>query len=206
MVDAADSPYTHAMDFANTVQRSFGGEIFERVSLAGGRIEEKEFEKCVFRKCSFLECAFVDCRFVDCRFEGSMLSAVRFDASSFLETAFADSKVIGIDWTKANKLRGAAFLRSDVSQCNFSEMKLPGLAMRDCTAKEAVFSSADCTGADFGGTDFERTLFHKTNLTGAAFVGAYHYTIDFRSNLLKKTIFSLPEAVSLLRSLDIVLQ
>ena len=43
-------------------------------------------------------------------------------------------------------------------------------------------------------------------IVDANFVRAFHYAIDFRNNFLKKTKFSLPEAVSLLQSLDIILE
>ena len=51
-----------------------------------------------------------------------------------------------------------------------------------------------------------KSVFYRTNLTEANFRHAYNYAIDFRSNMLKKTKFSLPEATSLLGGLDIILE
>jgi fluoroquinolone resistance protein len=54
-------------------------------------------------------------------------------------------------------------------------------------------------------TDFSNSRFQHTNLTEADFTGATNYAIAASLNTLKKTKFSLPEAMSLLYSLDIIL-
>jgi uncharacterized protein YjbI with pentapeptide repeats len=77
--------------------------------------------------------------------------------------------------------------------------------MTKCVAREADFTQCDLTRANFAGTDFAACHFWHTNLTEADFVGATNYAIAAASNTLKKTRFSLPEAISLLRGLDIVL-
>jgi hypothetical protein len=46
----------------------------------------------------------------------------------------------------------------------------------------------------------------KTNLSGADFSHATNDAIDPTANRLKKTAFTLPEALSLLEAFDIVLQ
>jgi uncharacterized protein YjbI with pentapeptide repeats len=74
-----------------------------------------------------------------------------------------------------------------------------------CTAREADFTESDLTGADCNGTDFSSSRFLRTNLTKANFTKASNYSIDPSLNTLKKTRFSLPEAISLLYSLDIIL-
>ena len=77
--------------------------------------------------------------------------------------------------------------------------------MINCEAKEVDFTETDLSEGRFNGTDFERSVFSKTNLTKANFSGAVNYSIDPRYNTLKKTHFSLPEALSLLSCLDIVI-
>jgi uncharacterized protein YjbI with pentapeptide repeats len=67
------------------------------------------------------------------------------------------------------------------------------------------FAETDLTEADCTRTDFSEGRFLHTNLTEADFTGAAHYAIDATTNTLSKTKFSLPEAMSLLYSLDIVL-
>ncbi|MFA6522858.1 MAG: pentapeptide repeat-containing protein [Candidatus Peribacteraceae bacterium] len=187
-------------------RQDYSEEQFENMNLIGEEITGKEFEQCSFRKCRFLQCTFTRCRFIDCTFSESMLSAIKFIECSFMETVFQDCKAIGINWTRAGKtLRGLQFIDSDLSQSVFCYLKLPQLVMKRCIAKNVDFSETDCAKADFEGTDFERSIFLRTNLTETNFKRAFNYTIDARSNILKKTKFSLPEAVSLLSGLDIVL-
>ena len=85
-------------------------------------------------------------------------------------------------------------------------MKVPNLVLKNSIAKEVDFMEADCSDANFEGTDFEKSKFHQTNLTKANFNNAFNYAIDFNNNTLKGAKFSMPEAVSLLRGLDIVLK
>ena len=71
--------------------------------------------------------------------------------------------------------------------------------------RESDFAEADLSLASCTGTDFADSRFLHTDLTEADFVGARNYAISPSLNVLKKTSFSLPEAVSLLYGLDIVL-
>jgi uncharacterized protein YjbI with pentapeptide repeats len=128
----------------------------------------------------------IDCRFVDIR--------------------FVDSKVIGVNWTKAQQVQGLDFKSCQINYSNFRMLKLQKIKMVDCEAQEVDFVEADLSNAELTNTDFERSVFSKTNLTGATLVGAKHYSIDARSNTIKKAHFSLPEALSLLSSLDIIIE
>lgn len=67
--------------------------------------------------------------------------------------------------------------------------------------EEANLSKANCTKSDF-----KQALFKRTNLTETNFTGALNYAINPQENTFKKTRFSLPEAVSLLYNLDIILE
>lgn len=113
---------------------------------------------------------------------------------------------MGIDWTKAKNVRFLTFERCDITYSNFSFMKLPHLKLIECTAKEVDFNETDLSEGIFTKTDFTDTKFIKTNLTKADLRGAYNYGIDFNFNTLKKAKFSLPEAGSLLKSLNIIVE
>jgi uncharacterized protein YjbI with pentapeptide repeats len=84
-------------------------------------------------------------------------------------------------------------------------LKLHSLQIADCVARHADFAEADLTKANFRGTDLTDARFLHTNLTEADFTGAFNYSINASLNTLKQTKFSLPEALSLLHNLDIVL-
>ncbi len=183
----------------------FYREKFTKLALANEKISVRSFEECEFANCSFVACRFEKTRFLNCKFTNCVLSAVIPMDCRFNDTKFVDCKVIGMDWTKAEAVRDLEFQGCQVDYSNFKMVKVPKLKLVHCEAKEALFTEADLSGGDFKNTDFERAVFFKTDLSGADFRGAKNYFIDVRNNTLKKTHFSLPEAVGLLKSLDIIL-
>jgi uncharacterized protein YjbI with pentapeptide repeats len=117
---------------------------------------------------------------------------------------FSGCKLLGTDWTLADKLEGLVFSDSCLDLSGFRMLKLPKLVMTGCQTRETDFIETDLSGADLTKTDFENSRFHRTNLSGADLTGALHYAISINDNMLKKARFSLPEALSLLDGLDII--
>ncbi len=193
------------MDLTATNPDHYQKEVFSKLQLTGARITNKEFDTCTFRSNRLISCTFTDCTFSDCTFTASLLSAVQFVNCSFMETKFTAVKTLGIDWSKTASMRHMIFEKCELQQSNFSFAKVPHLTLTHCTARECYFTQANCTDADFTGTDFSGSIFNGTNLTKANFSGATNYAIDIRANTVKQAKFSLPEAVSLLRSLEITL-
>ena len=76
-------------------------------------------------------------------------------------------------------------------------------AIKNCIAQNVDFTEADLSHACCIGSDFSGTRFENSNLTGADFRGARNYTIPVLKNQIAKARFSLPEALSLLSSLDL---
>lgn len=186
-------------------QNAYYGQKFARLALSGEILAAKTFEECEFQQCSFINCKFKQCRFLTCEFHECSLSAVMPIDCRFNGVKFFRSKVIGLDWTKTQAVRDLEFKECQVDYSNFKLMSLAKLKMIDCQARETDFTEADLSGGDFKKTDFEKAVFFKANLSGADFQGARNYFIDARSTILKKTRFSLPEALVLLKSLDIIL-
>lgn len=180
-------------------------EKFTKSILSNETISKAEFEECAFKDCSFVDCKFEKCKFIDCKFDSCIISAVVPFDSRFVEVSFSNSKVIGMDWTKAQHIREISFENCQVSYSNFRMLKLPKIRMVACEALEADFTETDLTGADFTNTNFERSVFLKTNLTKANFKGAKNYCIDARCNTVKGAQFSLPEALSLLSSFEVII-
>ncbi len=69
-----------------------------------------------------------------------------------------------------------------------------------------LFLIASWREVKFEDCDFVGCQFHQTDLSSADFTTARNYFMNAESNKLKKTKFSLPEAVSLLANLDIELK
>ena len=99
-----------------------------------------------------------------------------------------------------------SFSRCAISHSTFIGMALKEIVVRECVARDVDFREADLTQADLTHTDFADSLFIDTNLTQADLSHARNYTINASLNVLKKTRFSLPEAMSLLYGLDIILE
>jgi fluoroquinolone resistance protein len=198
--------YTQGMNLLTDTTLSYYKETFTGLTYTNNKIADKEFEDCLFEKCIFIDCVFENCRFLDCTFSECSISATKPFNSQFATVHFKDSKVMGVDWTRASSIRQLTFNHCNISYSNFSFLKLPQLQLIDCIAKEVNFNSTDLTAGVFTKTDFLQSIFSSTNLTRADFRHASNYGIDFHFNVLKKAKFSLPEAMSLLTSLEIELE
>ena len=88
----------------------------------------------------------------------------------------------------------------------FFGLDLKDIKMSHCSVINANFEETNLSRADCTKSDFKNAHFNRTNLTETNFIGAVNYAISSAANTLKKTRFSLPEAISLLYNLDIVLE
>jgi len=171
-----------------------------------GIIKSREFEECSFESCSFIKCQFEKVKFISCIFNECILSAVSLNGCHFIEVKFSKCKVIGFDWTKTIHIRDMEFNECQINYSDFSYLKIPGIILAGCEAKEVDFTETDLSNGDFRKTDFEKSRFYNTNLTNADFRGARNFYIDVKNNTLKKTRFSFPEAITLLNGLDIIIE
>ena len=190
-------------------QTEFVNEHFKAIVYQGEEISN-EFLDCTFTDCSLREVLFKNCRFHDCVFSHCDLSLANFEGSSFQNTRFEKSKVIGVNWTLASwpkfLLKSPIhFYECVLDYSTFIGLSLQGIRIVGCRAKDVDFSEADLAETEFSNTDLSESRFRQTNLTSANFEEATGYTIDVNQNDVSKARFSLPEAVSLLRQLDIVL-
>lgn len=169
-------------------------------------LKQKEFYKCIFENCKFLESIFSQCIFEDCIFKNSDLSLVVVKQSSFFGVSFKESKLVGVNWTNSGKPFTADFYTCTLDYSIYIGMNLRKVKMISCSIKDADFAEADLANASFVGSDLQGARFLNTNLTQTDFTDAKNYSIDPRCNKLKKTQFSLPEAISLLKYFDIVIK
>lgn len=179
---------------------------FVGLHVEKSKIEDTAFRNCKFINCRFSECGFVDCAFEKCLFDRCDLSLLGVAHTSFRDTYFLASKAIGINWTRSSNPASIHFKDCAINYSVFFGMSLTRMKMLHCVAHETDFADANLTGAILRETDFHNSVFSNTNLTRADFRGAENYSINPNHNTLKKTIFSLPEAISLLSTLDIILE
>ncbi|MBC8504236.1 MAG: pentapeptide repeat-containing protein [Anaerolineales bacterium] len=183
---------------------------FEEVDLNATRLVSSQFNACTFVNCSFVETVLLDCRFIECKFKDCDMSLLQVSGSVVSGTTFEDSKLVGINWTHANwgtnlLQEPLAFARCVLNHSTFIGLTLAEFQFKDCIASDVDFREADLSQSMFEGTDLSESFFSQTNLTQADLSRARNYTINPEENTLKGAKFSLPEAMSLLFSMNILL-
>jgi uncharacterized protein YjbI with pentapeptide repeats len=191
-------------------ETGFNDQEFKDLELDGTEIISSEFIDCEFFNCSFVESIIKKCRFVNCDFKQCDLSLCKIPESIFINTSFNDSKLIGVNWAQADWStldlgKPINLFKSAINHCTFIGLNLNGIQIIDCQAINVDFREADLSQADFSGSDLSDSLFIHTDLTEADLSKARNYLIDPGLNQLKKAKFSLPEAMSLLYNMDIIL-
>jgi uncharacterized protein YjbI with pentapeptide repeats len=198
----------HSIDILSGSQ--YNDQVFKGLTLSNDSVISSSFHECRFVGNSFVETNFQNCRFIQCEFNGCDLSLAQFTSCVFSGVQFEASRLIGIDWTRADWNTSSLgkpvkFDKCNISHSTFIGLKLDTITIIDCTAHDVDFREADLSRTDFDGTDLTESLFLNTNLSKADFSGARNYAISPETNTLKGAKFSLPEAMSLLFNLDIVL-
>ena len=191
-------PFEEGEDY---IEQSFNGLDFRQEVVPA-----VTFDDCTFQDCNFSETQFKRCSFRNCHFKNCDLSLCEVEYCRFQRSQFKDCKLIGINWAKVGQLQWIAFHNCNLSYATFMELDLQKALITGCLAKEATFAETNLTEANCTHTDFIDSRFIHTNLTRADFRGARNYFIPALENTLKKTLFSLPEALSLLDGLDIILE
>jgi fluoroquinolone resistance protein len=182
-------------------------ESFTDIDCRSARIEGVEFHGCNFENCRFDESGLKRSRFVDCHFGGCDLSLIDVTDASFRDVRFEECKALGVNWSFAANLPteplGLDFDGCVLDFSSFMGVDFSGRSIRHCTVHDAVFSRTMLRGADCSGTDFAGSSFKRCDMSEADFRGAKNYVMDVETNRLTKAKFSLPEAISLLASLEI---
>ncbi|MBI1276794.1 MAG: pentapeptide repeat-containing protein [Anaerolineaceae bacterium] len=198
------------LNFATDAAPEYEQQTFKKIELSGQKIKQKIFQECIFIQCTLTEVSFDNCKFFKCTFKECDLNLLKVKNCIFSEVDFENSRVVGVNWMEAmwgkhNLLGSINFTGCTINYSTFIGLTLRKMKLSRCIAKDVDFAEADLTQAICSGTDFTDSRFNHTNLTEADFTDATHYNISATDNTLKKTRFSLPEAVSLLHSLDIIL-
>lgn len=194
------------------VESEFIAQKFKGMTVQNDHLDKKVFSSCTFLNCTFRETVFSHCEFDSCTFRNCDFSLATLRDCSFKKTVFEQSQLIGVNWMDTNLAQRKYVFAEPVgfSECvlnhsTFMGLNLKKVALTKCIARGVSFEEADLSHADCTFTDFADSRFLHTNLTEADFTGATNYSIVASANTLKKTKFSLPEAISLLHGLDIIL-
>lgn len=187
-------------------QTEYSRERFVEVDWSGQAFIGIEFEACVFRRAILAKASFSKCRFLDCKFENCDMGLIKVVNTRFRDTSFKECKLIGVNWSPVNAAVGLSFENCLLNYSIFSGLDLRRMELVRSSAREVDFSECNLEEAVLTGTDFLGARFANTNLSKSDLRGATNYQVDPSSNKVKKAKFSLPEAVSLLRGLDIAIE
>ncbi len=186
---------------------AYSNRTFVDLVHEGQTFRQREFASCTFERCRFGRSVFQECRFEGCTFKECDLGVIQVPGSIFIDVRFEGCKMIGVDWTAINtRLLRMGFDRCVLTHSTFARMDLRGMNLTACVCHDCDFLGANLGGALCRDTDLAKSRFVQTDLSGADFAGATRYLIDPTSNRVKGAIFSLPEAVSLLRGLGVVIR
>jgi uncharacterized protein YjbI with pentapeptide repeats len=196
------------MGAMNEIYRdSYDNEIIEGLVLSNGIVSGKEFYRCKIKGCNLTEtdlsnCAFEECGFFECNFSNPVIRHLKL-----INVEFTESKIVGINFYNCDQLLfDCAFIKSNLQNCNFSDLKMKRARFIGCKIDECDFENAYLVEAEFDDSVFRETLFHNCNLEKASFFEAKGYEIDPRNNNVKKAIFSVPDVLSLIESFDVVIK
>ena len=189
------------------MEKSHQNKTFDKIIYKDVVVKEKEFIKCKFTHCDFSNITFGDCEFENCEFENCNLSSLKVKYSRFSDVTFKSCKMIGIVWDEASMPFSITCVDSNISYSSFYGMKLKKIEIHKCIAHDVNFSEADMQSSSFMHSDLKDSFFINTNLLKANFENAINYNgIDVSSKIIKKAIFSMPEALILLNNFDIILK
>lgn len=193
----------------NLEQNSFDDKTFHKEIFDKLAINNKSFENCLFNKSSFIETKFINCSFIDCEFKSCNLSSIEPLNSTFTgNITFIESKLLGVNWTKAKwpqiKLTSPLkFYLCNITYSSFFELELPEIVIEECKAHEVDFRGGIFSFGCFVDSDFERSMFMHTKLNSTDFTGAINYNINPLENEIRKSKFSTPDVINLLKGFDI---
>lgn len=191
----------------NTIEsdQSVDDTLFIGIASSGTILSGSDYYKCVFRNCHFDETVLQNLSFDTCQFEHCNFNGTKLTDSSFKECRFSYSTFIGVDFTQ---LRESLSFVVNFENCNlsyaiFSSLKMSKSKFTNSNLEEVDFSEAQLDESIFTYSNLTHTIFNHTDLRKTDFRGAKNYKIDPRNNLLKGSVFSEPEVMSLLDSLEI---
>lgn len=182
-------------------EKTFKSENFSERSLEG-----HFFDSCAFINCDFSKSNLRNANFSGCVFTNCNLSLPKLDACRLQDIQFIDCKIVGAEFFKCGKaFQTVSFKKCLILYCNFSDLNMKNTHFDGSKIQEAFFTNTVLHGAGFKDVDLSGTLFHNCDLTKADFSSAVRYSIDPQTNKIKKAKFSLPEAVGLLQTFEIII-
>jgi uncharacterized protein YjbI with pentapeptide repeats len=191
-------------------RKTYSDQNFKALKLDQESLRSAGFHDCQFKQVSFVGARLIDCRFANCTFTNCDFSLVQIPGCLLSSVLFERCKLVGINWTEADWTsvrlgEPLAFKECALNHSTFIGLDMQEVRMIGCTVIGVDFREANLSLADFSDSDLQESLFLHTDLTSANLSKARNYTIAPGENTLKQARFAMPEALSLLYNLDILL-
>lgn len=181
------------------------GQSFDLDNFSFKIGEFVEFIECHFSGIDFSVHNFSHFKFLDCGFSNCNFNNVSMKSAQMRSPAFNHSKLMGINWAESESLVSPSFNDCVLDYSVFQAMSLKGAKFTNSKLVEVDFHEAILEKADFGGSSLGGTNFSGADLRQSDFRGATQYTINVNETKVAKAKFSMPEAMSLLASLNVVI-
>lgn len=169
-------------------------------------LPECEFMECHFKGVNLTEENLNSSKIFESHFHSCNLSNVNLTNVTMRDVTFKDCKMVGINWSSAQGLSDLVFENCILDLCIFQELLLIGTSFKNWSIKEVDFSGSKLQKSIFSGSKLTGTIFTDSNLERADLRNAIDYFIDPNYTKIKKAQFSMPEAMVLLNSFDIILE
>lgn len=174
-------------------------KTFEKISVIGQSILDREFENCIFKLCDFSEANLAGTRFTDCTFIGCNLSNVKLNKVRLATVKFSDCKMLGIVFSDTDDFSfSVTFEKCILDYSSFMNKKMQNSKFINTSIKDSNFANANLSKSLFNNCNLEGTLFNGSNLTEVNFSNAYGFSIDPELNKINKATFSMQGAITLL--------
>ncbi len=181
-------------------------ETFAGLAADKLQLRSASFYRCVFQNASLQYAQFADCSFEQCVFDSCNLSLAQLRSTRIVAARFVNSKLTGISWGNPAGVFSASFNGCVMDNCSFCALNLSKYRFTGCSLRDASFMDTKLAHAIFDDCDLRNCVFQNTDLSHADFSTSYNYFISAERNRFRKTVFALPEAVSLLSNFDITLK
>ncbi len=143
---------------------------------------------------------------MDCSFDSCNLSNAKLMGVSLRNTLFANSKLVGVNFSTIHSQMGLKFENCALDYAIFQDLKLESISFQKCSLKNSDFSSSFLRHSEFLESNLDSASFNNCNLENADFRGALNYHIDIHHTFIKGAVFSSPEVLALLSSFDIKIE
>lgn len=175
----------------------------EKYTEVSFELQDTEFYDCEFKQLSLREEKFSNLKFLECSFKSVDLSVFSGVDVTFRGCSFVNCKIIGGDFSSGATLKHCSFKDCLLDLSTFYGAKMMSSSFCSCSLKECDFREAYLKNSVLSDSNFEGAMLSGADLTECDLSNSINYFIDPSQTKIKKSKFTMPEALTLLSAFDI---